>query len=84
VRSDEYAISDGQATIESREILDLAIIADRNVDVKVSVLADVAASADSSTLTDLGPMPDRGIVPDSSLGGDLRSLMNAGGHDREP
>src|SRR5207302_9998017 len=79
--SHEDAIPNRDSTVQSREVLDFAVVSydDRGID--VHVLSDVTPFSDSRALPDLGPVPDRCVFPDLCLGGDVRRRMNSARHE---
>src|SRR5207245_1914855 len=80
VRADENPISERDAPVQRREVLNLTIVPhdDRRID--VHVFANVAAPADPSALSDLCPMPNRGPVSDRGLPGDFGRRMHLDAH----
>src|SRR5438309_3823146 len=79
--SHEDAIPNRDSTVQSREVLDFAVVSydDRGID--VHVLSDVTPFSDSRALPDLGPVPDRCVFPDLCLGGVVRRRMNSARHE---
>jgi len=66
MRADEHAIADGNAAVKRCKVLDLAVVADDDVNINVNVLADVAIPADSRAFTNMNPMPYRCSVANES------------------
>jgi len=80
VGPDEDIVGQGDAFVESRKVLNLAVVAYNDINVDVHILPDVAAFANAGSLADLNPMPDPSPVADGRRGRDFCGGMNRTGH----
>lgn len=77
---DEYIITDGHAIVKCRAVLNLAIVADRDILVDVYTLAYATAPSHLCSLTNLGMMPHECSIANRSLGRHFRRGMNPRRH----
>jgi hypothetical protein len=57
--ADENTVANFEATVEGCKVLNLALVADHNIDVDIDVLSNDAIPAYVRLLSKLGPMPNR-------------------------
>jgi len=82
VGANENAISKGDAPVQRREVLNLAVITYDHSGVNVDVLTDVTVSADSSAFANLRAVSNRGCIPDHRVGGHFCRGMNPNARHR--
>src|SRR5712692_4409191 len=82
VWANENAISEGDAPVQRREVLDLAVVPYDHLSIDVDVLADVTVSANPSAFANLRTVPNRGSLSDHRVGGHLCCGVNPNARHR--